>query len=69
MTTIKNVKQFSVPRNLRTDEKLPTAGDLLEETLEHAFPDVEPGVIVIVELVCGDAVSREHDPPGKFAAR
>src|SRR5882757_10453716 len=24
--------------------KLPTAGDLLEESLEHAFPDVDPGV-------------------------
>src|SRR6266850_944502 len=44
MTTIKNVRQFTVPRNLRTDEKLPTAVEILEETLEHAFPDVEPGV-------------------------
>lgn len=52
----------------KSDEKarvaLPTSAELLEETLEHAFPDVEPGVRpyahrVLVQLKNGASTTKQ----------
>lgn len=57
MTTVSKLK---VPKSHMA---LPTAAELLEETLEHAFPDVEPGVKpysqrVLVQLKNGATTTK-----------